>query len=141
MLKPPTRFVPSSLMNETDEVRAKRRRDLEEAARRAVPYLGDDEVERIVHDITKGQRGNTPDEERNVRILAKWYSAPGNKSKTAREIVKDHPEETFEAVRRQLGCLLKAQAKRERWKVRSERRFREVLQRLGKSFLGSAGTK
>jgi hypothetical protein len=140
MFKPPRRLVPSSVINETDEVRAERGRDLEEAARRAVPYLGADEVERVVHDIIKGQRGNTPDEERNARILAKYYSAPGNKSKTAREFVKDHPEEKFGAVKRQLIRLLKAEARRERrerWKAKAERRFQELLQHLGRSFVGS----
>jgi hypothetical protein len=147
MFKPPRRFIPSSFINETDEVRAKHRRDLEEAVYKAVPYLGADEVERIVHDIAKGQRGNTPKEERNARILAKYYSVR-NKSKAVREYIKEHPEETFGAaddpkktfktVYRQLGRLLEAEAKRERWKAESEQRFRKVLQRLGGSFVGSA---
>jgi hypothetical protein len=145
IFKPPSRFIPSSFINETDEVRAKRGQDLEEAVCRAVPYLGADEVERIVHDLVKGQRGNTPKEKRNEGILAK-YSAPGNKSKAVREYIKDHPEETFGAdnpkktfrkVYRQLGRLLKDEAKRERWKAESEQRFRKVLQRLGRSFVGS----
>jgi hypothetical protein len=64
----------------------------------------------------------------------------GNKSKAAREFVKDHPKETFEAVYKQLGRLLKAQARRERWKARTERDFQKVLQRLGKSLVGSGDT-
>jgi hypothetical protein len=136
--KTPPRIVPSSLINEIDEVRAKRRQDLEDAVRKAVPYLGADEIERIVHDIVKGQQGNTPKEERNARILAKWYSAPGNKSKTAREFVEDNPEETFEKVYKQLGRLLQAEAKRQRWRARAERTFQEALQRRSKSLIGSA---
>jgi hypothetical protein len=54
---------------------------LEEAVYKAFPYLGA-EVERIVHDIVKGQRGNTADEERNARILAKWNSSPGEQEQS-----------------------------------------------------------
>jgi hypothetical protein len=140
MFKPPPRFIPSSIINETDEVRAERKRDLKEAVRRAVPYLGADEVKRVVHDIVRGHRGNTPDDERNARILAEYDLAAAKGSVTlygfARRFCGNHPGESVEAIRLQARRLLKARARRERWKAKADLKHQEVLQRLGKSLVG-----
>jgi hypothetical protein len=144
----PVRFARPSDFNDTPQAWAKLERDYRKFLRElgeAVRCFGAEKVGRDLHEIIKGRQGNTPKEKRNARILAK-YSALGNKSKAVRKYIEEHPEETFGAddakkpfkkVYRQLGRLLKDEAKRERWRVRSERDFQEVLQRRGRSVVGS----
>jgi hypothetical protein len=73
MLRRP--FVTPTLTNESPAVRAKAKREFKEILREAVWHFGATEVAKDLHDITVGQRGDKPDEERNERILAERDAA------------------------------------------------------------------
>jgi hypothetical protein len=134
-------FAIPSLVSDTPEARAKLRRDFRKLVRRLDGYLEPGEVKQIVHEETVGRQGNKSKEERNARILAKYYSAPGNKSKAARDYVKEHPEEGDDSkavrkVRQQLKRLLDIKKQQAKKKAEWEREFQEVVRYRGKSFLG-----
>jgi hypothetical protein len=134
-------FAIPSLVSDTPEVRARLRRDFRELVQWLDRYLEPGEVGQIVHEETVGQKGNTPDEERNALILSEWLKEPVNKAIFAREFCQNHPgEESPDAVRKQLDRLLDIREREAKEKAEREQEFQEALQYRGKSLLKD-GTK
>jgi hypothetical protein len=140
MLRRP--FPTPSLIIDSPTARAKARREFKEAVREAVGYFGGAEVAKILHEITISQRGNTPDEERNARILAEWDAAGSVTQETfARNFCQKYPlkhkankrgaarRENAGAVLKQLQRLLKARQQQAEEKARRDRRLQAALQR------------
>jgi hypothetical protein len=140
MLKHPLTFAVPSIINDTDEARAKVERDLKKIVREAVRYFGPSKVKQVVQEITKGRKGNTPDERRNGLMLAEYDSAaakgPVKKRQFAHDFCKKHRQQSPEAVGKHLARLLKARRQRDKEKAELERKFRKAFRR-GKSFLGT----
>jgi hypothetical protein len=137
----PLTFAPPSGMNDSPQAQAKAEREALVILREMERYFGREKFKKLVQEISKGGQGNTPDEERNARIVAKYYLAPGNKSKAAREYVKEYPEEgngpkAVRAVRQQLNRLLKDEQREAKKKAEGEGEFQEAVRYRGKSLLG-----
>jgi hypothetical protein len=135
----PLTFAPPSVIN-TPQARAKAEREAKVILGEMERYFVREKFKELVQEISKGGQGNTPDEPRNARILAKYYLAPGNKSKAAREYVKEHPEEgnglkAVRAVRQQLNRLLKDEQREAKKKAEREGEFQEAVRYRGKSLL------
>ena len=139
MLRHPLTFFTPSLINDTDEARAKVERDFKKIVREAVLYLGAAKVKQIVQEITKGRKGNTPDKQRNARMLAEYDLAaakgPVNKTKFAREFSKRHREQSLEGTEKHLRRLLAQRQAEAEKKV--ERKFPLLQIKRGKSLLGT----
>ena len=141
MLKRPLIFNTPSVILDTEKARAKVERDFEKIVREAVIYLGPRKVKRIVHEITKGRKGNTPDERRNLSMLAEFDAEASkgkvNKRKFAHDFCKRHREQSPEATKRHLERLLKARQEEAKKKTLDERKIQELKSRRGKSLLGA----
>jgi hypothetical protein len=128
-------FITPTIINDSPVARAKVKREFKQIVREAVGYLGAAEVKRIVHDVTIGRQGNTPDEKRNARILAEWDAAGSVTQETfAGNFCQKYRRENVGAVVRQLRRLLKARRREAEEKARRDRTLRAALQR--KSLLG-----
>ena len=128
-------FITPTLITDSPAARAKVKREFKEIVREAVGYLGAAEVRKVVHDITKGRKGNTPDEGRNARIVAEWDAAGSVTQETfAGNFCQKYRRENVGAVVRQLRRLLKARRREAEEKARHDRTLRAALQR--KSLLG-----
>jgi hypothetical protein len=138
MLKPPLTFSVPTLLNDTDEARAKVERDFKKIVREAVQYFGPVKVKQVVQEITKRRKGNTPDERRNSLMLAEYDAAPNpvNKKKFAREFSKKHRQQSPEAVEKQLGRLLEARQQAEA-KKKAQQKFPLLKARREKTLLGT----
>jgi hypothetical protein len=136
MLKPQLRFSVPTLLNDTDEARAKSIQEFKKIVREAVWYFGPAKVKQVVGEITKRRRGNTPDERRNALMLAEYDAAPKpvNKKKFAGMFFRKHHQHSPEAVEKQLTRLLKARQQEEA-KRKAERK--SPLLRQGRSLLGT----
>jgi hypothetical protein len=136
MLNPPLTFSVPTLLNDTNEARAKAERDFKKIVREAVWFFGPTKVKQVVLEITKRRKGNTPDQRRNAVMLAEYDAAPKpiNKKKFAHEFSKRHREHSFEATEKHLRRLLKARQQAET-KKKAERKF--PLHRQGRSLLGT----
>jgi hypothetical protein len=136
-------FAIPSFVSDTPEARTKLRRDFRELVRRLDGYLEPGEVKQIVHEETVGQKGNTPKQERNARILSEWKEAAHkNKSKFAREYCERHSEEGHDrkahrTVRQQLNRLLDIEEQQAKEKTEWEGEFQEAVRYRGKSLLGN----
>jgi hypothetical protein len=124
MLTPPLTFSVHTLLNDTEEARAKAERGFKKIVREAVWYFGPTKVKQVVQEITKRRKGNTPDQRRNALILAEYDAAPKPviKKKFAREFSKKHRQHSPEAVEKQLTRLLNAREQAEA-KKKAERKF------------------
>ena len=142
MMKPPLTFNrPRTILTDTDEARAQAARTLKEILRDAIEYFGPKEVKRIVNELTKGRKGNKPDEKRNALMLAE-YDAQAAKGRVnhrifARDFCKRHTEQSPEATKRHLERLLKARQEEAKKKTLDERKIQELKSRRGKSLLGA----
>jgi len=147
MMKPPLTFNrPRTILTDTDEARAQAARTLKEILHDAIEYFGPKEVKRIANELTKGRKGNKPDEKRNALMLAE-YDAQAAKGRVnhrifARDFCKRHTEQSPEATKKQLERLLKARQQKAREKAKFEEKFGKKFQqqlksRRGKSFLGT----
>jgi hypothetical protein len=138
MLKPPLTFSVPSILNDTEEARAKAEQDFKKIVREAVWYFGPEMVRQVIKEITKRRKGNTPDERRNSLMLAEYDSAPQrvNKTKFARDFFRKHGGQSPEAVEKQLTRLLKARQQAEA-KKKAQLKFPLLKAKTGKTFLGT----
>jgi hypothetical protein len=138
----PLTFAPPSVINDTPQARAKAEREARVILREMERYFGREKFKELVQEISKGGQGNTPDEERNARILAEWKECPHkNMSKFAREYCKRHLEEgqgpkAVRAVRQQVNRLLDIEERQAKEKAEWEREFQEAVRYRGKRLLG-----
>jgi hypothetical protein len=113
ILKRPLTFATPSLINDTDEARAKVERDYKEIVREAVRYLGAKRVKQLNKEVAIARRGRTPDERLNALVIAEWNAA-AVKDPTAfsKAFYEKHPQgHSARAVEKRLKPLLKAQEK------------------------------
>jgi hypothetical protein len=75
ILKRPLTFATPSVINDTDEARAKVERDYKEIVREAERYLGPKRVAELNKEIAMARRGNRPDRPLNDLVLAEWDAA------------------------------------------------------------------
>ena len=69
MLKPPLTFSIPTLLNDTDEARAKAERDLKKIVREAVQYFGPVKVKQVVQEITKGRKTRSTAQRTHARRI------------------------------------------------------------------------
>jgi hypothetical protein len=132
-------FVTPTLITDSPEARAKIKREFKEIVREAVWYLGAVEVAETLHELTVGQRGDKPDEQRNKRILAERDAASSVTQEIfARNFCQKYLGETVEAVKRQLRRLLKARRQKAEEKAQLDRWFQAALAGRGKSVVGES---
>jgi hypothetical protein len=132
-------FVTPTIINDSPARRAEVIREFQLIVREAAAYLGSGEVATIVHDITVGQRGDKPDEERHRRILAAWDAAGSVTRDTfALNFCQKYLGETVGAVKKQLQRLLKARRQRAEEKAQHDRWYREESERRGESLVGES---
>jgi hypothetical protein len=123
ILKRPLTFATPSLINDTDEARAKVERDYKEIVREAVRYLGAKRVKELNKEVAIARRGRKPNELLNKLVLARWDKA-AVKDPTAfsKAFYKEYPQgHSARAVEKRLKPLLKARDR--------DRKLKAALQR------------
>jgi hypothetical protein len=138
---PPLTFSVPTILNDTDEARAKAWRNFQKIMREGVWYFGPAPVKELLQKITKRRQGSKPRVRINALMLAEYDAAPKpvNKAKFAREFCKKYHQHSPEAVLKQLDRLLKKRQQAEA-KKKAERKSPLLIRlksRRDKTLLGT----